>query len=740
MSGKDITEGRANRAIAVEIGNKQATTWQNTGVDYDVAVGGVPFLLNATDAHPYERMTAPFRKNQFDTQRDPGEQSITGWWMRSQSSFHSGCGVDYYDPFANPFSTTLASNSYRYDKSLGVNPWSVGKVTLLPVCNNITATAAAKHLDSANIGGVDYLLMLDTNIYLVDSAGAKTTLVTAVGTINAFTTDGTSVYFLDGTTIKSILLTGGSIATLYTVPATVNGAAMHWVKQRLVVGIDAALYELPTVATGATSVFSIAFTQQQAVTDVATLTTTVPHSMQVGDHITVSAVGTNGTTYNGAYYVSNVTPTSIEVFNTGANLAYAANTGTITINSNYPVYTHPNPAWVWVDIDEGGPAIYASGYAGSTSTIFMFVLTNNGTMPVLTAGIVAAQFPAGEIIYSVYGHLGTYLVVGTNQGVRVAQIDQATGYISYGPILVQTATPVRGFASRGSYVWFGSSVYDQFGNSFAGTWRIDLSVEIDVLRFAVAQDVYATSTLGTSYDIAFLGNSNRVAFLASTSAGTPSSLGLWLQDASVLVNSGFIQTGLIRYNTLEPKNFKRIVGRGDYGVKPSDINPSGTTKGSMTISTIDTKGNVYDIVSYGNNVGTPESTITDPVGAQDALAFRFTLYRDAVTTSLSPTFTGYQVKSVPASPRQRIIKIPLLCYDVDTDKYNATLGYEGFAWDRLSALENIEANGDVVTFQDFRNNETTQCLIEELSFIGKVSPDKRLTNFGGSVMLTIRTV
>ena len=68
MSGKDITEGRANRAIAVENGNKQATTWQNTGVDYDVAVGGVPFLLNATDAHPYERMTAPFRKNQFDTQ------------------------------------------------------------------------------------------------------------------------------------------------------------------------------------------------------------------------------------------------------------------------------------------------------------------------------------------------------------------------------------------------------------------------------------------------------------------------------------------------------------------------------------------------------------------------------------------------------------------------------------------------------------------------------------------------
>jgi hypothetical protein len=82
----------------------------------------------------------------------------------------------------------------------------------------------------------------------------------------------------------------------------------------------------------------------------------------------------------------------------------------------------------------------------------------------------------------------------------------------------------------------------------------------------------------------------------------------------------------------------------------------------------------------------------------------------------------------------------MLCYDVDTDKYNATVGYEGYAYDRLAALETIEANGDVVTLQDFRTGETVQCLIEELSFINKISPDKRLTNFAGTVILTVRTV
>jgi hypothetical protein len=151
-------------------------------------------------------------------------------------------------------------------------------------------------------------------------------------------------------------------------------------------------------------------------------------------------------------------------------------------------------------------------------------------------------------------------------------------------------------------------------------------------------------------------------------------------------------------------------------------------------------GNRYDIVTYDNVIGTPEATITNPLGAQDSIALRFTLNRDATDNSLSPVFKGYQLKAVPATPRTRIIKIPLLCYDTETDKYNATLGYEGRAFDRLAALEDLEAAGDVVVLQDFRTGETSQCLIEEIAFINKVSPDKKLTNFGGTLIITVRTV
>jgi len=658
VAGRDITEGRASRSIAVDLGIGTGNVWQNTGIDYDIAIAGIPFLLDATDQHPYERSTAPFRKQQFDNQRDPGEQSLQGWWVRSQSSFHAGQGITFYDPFANPFSTTLASNSYRYANSFGVNPFVPGQVTLLKRTNLCTSTTAASHIESYHADGDgDYVIMLDTNIYKVNATGTKTTLVTASGSIYSFTTDGTNLYYLDATHVWSKPIAGGSATSLFGRTGTITSSAMHWVKQRLVAGINNSLYELVGSGSGMPS----------------------------------------------------------------------------------PVYTHPNPSWQWVDIEEAGPAIYAAGYAGSNSAIYMFVLNTSGVMPVLTSGIVAAQLPMGEIIYSMYSHLGEYLIIGTNKGVRVATVDQATGYLTYGPLIVNTKTPVRGFAARDSYVWFGTAVTDS-ATDYCGTWRIDLSNEIDVLRFAVSQDIFSENTLGSSYDIAFLGNSNRLAFLASSDAGTPSSMGLWLESDTEITPSGWIQTGFIRYNTLEQKNFKRIVGRGDFGILASTLNPTGTTKGSMTISSVDDKNNRYDIISYDNNIGNPEVTISNPVGAQNSIAMRFTLYRDATDITLSPIFQGYQLKAVPATPRTRIIKIPLLCYDVDTDKYNATVGYEGKGYDQLAALETIEAAGDVVTLQDFRTGETVQCLIEELSFINNISPDKRLTNFGGTLILTVRTV
>jgi len=136
LAGRDITEGRSTRAVAVDIGVVSSTAiWQNTDMSYDVAIGGLPFFYAINDSRPYIRQTAPFRKDQFDNGAEPGEQSLTGWWIRSQASFHSGSGIKFYDP-----ATTDENGHYRFADSKGVNVWTKGQVTLLKSCTSTHVT------------------------------------------------------------------------------------------------------------------------------------------------------------------------------------------------------------------------------------------------------------------------------------------------------------------------------------------------------------------------------------------------------------------------------------------------------------------------------------------------------------------------------------------------------------------------------------------------------------------------
>jgi hypothetical protein len=397
------------------------------------------------------------------------------------------------------------------------------------------------------------------------------------------------------------------------------------------------------------------------------------------------------------------------------------------------------------------------------------------------------------------------MCIGTSKGIRIASID-AAGSLTYGPLIVETAQPCYDFAARDRYIWCATGVTTDFTDP--GVIRIDLSAEIEPLRFAYAKDLHYDAVAGqTTVACAFVGDTEQLAFATAAKAvdtvvtnkaltsnvatltmsvahglvvgdklwiqgvGSPFDTGLpytgdtvlsvpttttftyartnsnisstavststaivtivghtYIEHATNLRTDGYVETGYIRFNTLEQKNFKRLVGHGNF------------THGSMSLQTVDLDGNVFDVNSYDAVIGSPESVITQPIGAQDAMGLRFHLYRDAVNAPDGPVFKGYQLKAVPASPRARMIKVPLLCYDIDTDKYNSTVGYEGYAFDKLKALEDIESAGDVVTFQDFRTNEIYQCLIEEVLFTDTTPPDKRLTGFGGVVSLTVRTV
>lgn len=641
---RDLTEGRANRAIAVDVGVVSTTnTWQNTDIAYDVAIGGLPFIYAINDARPYIRQTAPFRKDQFDNGQEPGEQSLTGWWIRSQSSFHTGTGIKFFDP-----AQTDNNGHYRFTDSRNIDVWTKGQATLLKETANMSGvTTGTYKLISVMDGATNKIVAWEPATVTIKNYTASGTAVTYTDVtgiaqpldtaILAVATDGTHLFIADNDHIYTgpISTPAAGYSRYYNTGS--EKVVLGWVKQRLVACIGASVYEL-TNAKGST------------------------HAL----------------------------PTA--------------------------VYTHPNADWTWTSISESGGAIYAAGYAGGNSAIYKFTLNASGVMPTLTSGVIAAQLPIGEYINKIEYYLG-YLMLGTSKGVRAAIVSEQDGSINYGPLIIEESNGVYDFAFRDRFVWATGSV-----GGYAGLYRIDLGVELEPLRFAYATDAYLDGVTGYATTVDFVGNGSQVAFTTSGSNG------IAVQSATVLAPSGYLTTGNIRYGTLEPKNFKRLLGRGEF------------TYGSMILETVDKNGTEYDHISYDATIAPIEVTTSNPATAQEYVAYKFILSRDATTTSLGPVFKGYQAKATIATPRQRVMKFPVYCFDVETDHFNTVVGYEGRAFERIQRLEDVEENGDVLTWQDLSTGESRQAVIEQVTFTRMTPPDKRFDGFGGVLEITIRTV
>ena len=66
---------------------------------WDCSLGALTFLFAMSDQNPMLRETADFRRERIDTERTPGEQSLdSGFWYRSQESWHLGAGLRSAEP------------------------------------------------------------------------------------------------------------------------------------------------------------------------------------------------------------------------------------------------------------------------------------------------------------------------------------------------------------------------------------------------------------------------------------------------------------------------------------------------------------------------------------------------------------------------------------------------------------------------------------------------------------------
>lgn len=630
--------------------------FQRSDIAFDYAIGGIPFiggesLRGSYFRRVYERSFSPIRKDQFDNQQVPGEQSIWGWWLRSQSNFSQGAGTQFLD------TTTDQTLSQRFFYSEGLDMLSTpGQVTLLQSTTEFTQTTGPVKLRSAIVGGVDAVLILDTGAKTLksfDINGNATGYVMPgglTGLANTFVDDGTNYYFADKSGIyKGAIATPLVAATkLWNVPSTSGNYVLGWTKGRLVAGLDNNVYEL----------------------------------------------------------VGGAPPTLPT-----------------------PKFTHQNSAYVYTDISETGTAILVSGNAGSAiSQVHRFTLDSGGAMPVLTSGVVALQMPYGEKILSMYAYIGFYVGIGTNHGFRIAQSD-INGNLAYGPLIVQDPTGV-GVQAISGYDRFmfvgnqGNKLIPQPGwvnPSEASTadmiMRIDLSVQTSTGGQPFANDLIGNlATTGSPVNsIAPMGTTSQIAFATGAFVYVPNML--------FKQQSGFLYTPKIRYNTLEAKHFKFVYMR-----HPDIIN------GNIDILGQNPSSGLVNIAlgvtgSSTSGAATP-FYIADVGNAQEWFQLKFVLHRDGVLTNTGPTLNGYQLRALPGVNRQVIIEVPFLCMDHETDRYGVLHGYDGYAFQRLQAVEALAASGNLVLLQDLNYNTGNLVVVDDYKF-EQQSPELAKTSSAG---------
>ena len=213
-----------------------SSSYALAGVQYAYALGGMPWLPFISDERPMTRAGAAIKKEQFDNQNVPGEQSLASWWLRSQQTFIGGEGVLYQDP------STDNQYAIRYADGAGVNPWTNGELSLLRETSlRIADGSANKHLLVGWNDGTDRYWSAVGNVLKSDT-GAATTTITWGGanTIRALTTDGTNYFAADNVNVYKGA--GAGVGAAFVTTGTTNVAA-KWVKGRLMLGLDNKVYE-----------------------------------------------------------------------------------------------------------------------------------------------------------------------------------------------------------------------------------------------------------------------------------------------------------------------------------------------------------------------------------------------------------------------------------------------------------------------------------------------------------------
>ena len=720
----------------IDLSGRLSTYYDLNANAFDIAIAGMPFIMAVTDNTPYKRQTAEFRAQRVDQMRDPGEHTLagSGYWTRSQSSWHYGEGINFTEPMEGNDNEVR----FRYKDSYGIDIWTPGQLTLLKDTTKVQAFRGKCDVRTAEDTS-PYVIATDMETVVTTTAAA--TAATAATTITvASTANIVAGYVINGTNITagttvSTVGTGSITISAGTTGSVANGATLTFHPVN-------AIYKITTANTSTAFITyaSLGYKQVLGITSdgayayVATATNIYDINLSTGavhDSYTINT--TNAASVAIKWVKSRViagitrtdgTHAAYELLFPNKGSGASVNVSTLTAISGS---NNMSLGWTWSTVGEAIGAIYLGGYLGEHSSLFKLSVDSSGALGTI---LTAAILPRGEKLLNIYGYLGTYIMMGTNKGARVATSD-TNGDITYGPLVYHNENGVYDFEARDSYVFCANT---NGINSNSGVTRINLAQPITLIGYAQpistgvyarATDVFANGVTGTVNSVRIFDSPNRVVFTVSGS-------GVWVENSTTLVESGILRGGKIRYDTMENKAWKRVRVRTLNDVANGDIQVSKIGTTTDTIIQILTEGN--------STAADLDLTNAYPDISPDA-SIKLQLVRNSTDSTTGPVVVGVAVKALPSPTRARIIQIPLFCYDRESDKTGNMIGYEGYAKERLAALETIEGRGDTVVVQDFNaGGDPIEVVIEQVTFTRSTPANRNYTGFGGIIQLVCRTV
>ena len=210
-----------------------------------VTIDGTSYFVEASG---YQRTTVPVLREQQDNSAEPGEQTLnTQMWVRSQTDWSYGAGQEYLDNFD--------SDRRRFHTSEGVDVWTKGHVSLLPIMESKNGaqsfTDVIMKVFKAN--GTDYMYVASGHdlFWSDDFANATPTwtqmgdpVIGSADNIADFTSDGTNVFISYGTRKATKVAVGAVAGTNPTDFTNVNTTLLRVVGSRIIEMFGSTISEL----------------------------------------------------------------------------------------------------------------------------------------------------------------------------------------------------------------------------------------------------------------------------------------------------------------------------------------------------------------------------------------------------------------------------------------------------------------------------------------------------------------